>query len=147
MRSRLTALLLLMCAGCVSTPPMASYPELWKSVQTGAMRRITISGDRIEVENVLPREDADKGDFGRGILFRNNDRFVGTFHERSTCVTTDERVKTCELKTPFEIAVLSPTRIEGRGRYPKTETFNCAACSFGEDWEDFTFTWVPVSTR
>jgi hypothetical protein len=119
-----------------------SFPLRWKSVQTGSTRTIKVTGDHVRIDNVLPDDAKGDGDFSYGELDKHGDHYTGFYFERSTCEYDSGR-KACDLKTPVEITVLRPDRIEGSAQYPRTETFDCEKCTFAAERQKITFTWVP----
>lgn len=126
-----------------------SFPQRWKSLVSGTTKIIRINGDHVYVETVLPDELRKLNNFILAELKKTGEKYVGTIRSRESCQYRDSwtgqmRINTCASETPIEIALLTPTRIEGWAMtFPEGDKVNCKKCTHSKEMTKQSFVWIP----
>jgi S1-C subfamily serine protease len=129
------------------------YPALWKSLSSGAIRKLRFEGDIIYAETVLTEEQR-KFEFDSYELKKDKDgSYKGTIRSGSTCVypapalTWDYgkmRQNRCQFEKQVEFTSVTPNRIEGRASVPPADAkFDCKRCSYSKPNAWTPFVWIP----
>ncbi|MGH9628171.1 MAG: S1C family serine protease, partial [Bryobacteraceae bacterium] len=126
------------------------YPSLWKSLSSGAVRRLRFEGDFIYGETVM-NEEARKRGFDSYELKRDQSGYKGVHRAGFTCTydariywTDSTRYNQCKFEAQLEFNSVTPTRIEGRIFAPSEGAkFDCKKCSYAgkSAWQPFV--WIP----
>jgi S1-C subfamily serine protease len=122
------------------------FPVLWRSLTTGNIKRIQITGDRMFVEYRINPALRDAGAASIANLRKSGEHWVGIHSERVNCRPMPlTRRRVCPaIEMPITISLLSSDRIEGTGEEPlNEEAFDCRRCQFVEPPRAKPFIWVP----
>jgi hypothetical protein len=130
-----------------------SYPALWNSLSSGAVRKLRFEGDVIYGETVLTDEQRRSG-FDSYELKRDKDgSYKGTRRSGSVCVypapplTWDYgrmRENQCQFENQIEFTSVTPNRIDGRVFGPPVGAkFDCRKCSYSRPNVWAPFVWIP----
>jgi hypothetical protein len=132
------------------TPPAPtaahSLPEYWRSTSTANVKRLSMNGDRLFIENSIAPALRDAGALSTVELKKAGDHWVGVHRERINCRPMPLlNRKVCPLiELPMSITLLSPDRIEGVGEEPlNNSAFDCRRCSFANPPLRKPFVWLP----
>lgn len=127
-----------------------AFPRDWKSLTSGGSRRLTFSADSItgEVTN-LPRGQVRLGAYARYDIKKEGDKWLGTQYVGRVCaqppkLSEKQQVKLCRFTFPFELSLVTPTRIEGIAELPADpRVLDCETCADGGRKSE-RFIWVPA---
>jgi hypothetical protein len=130
-----------------------SYPVLWKSLSSGAVRKLRFEGDVIYAETVLT-DQQQNSQFDSYELKKDKDgSYKGTRRSGGACVypapplTWDYgrmRENQCQFDNQIEFTSVTPNRIEGRAFGPPVGArFDCRKCSYSKPNTWTPFVWIP----
>jgi hypothetical protein len=128
----------------------ASFPSVWKSLQTGNSYIIREEKDFIYVERSFSIEEKQRGNFGSLDLRKTPAGYSGQFHlillvpYRGGFLGRQTNYSRCTFDFPVEIASISASRIEGRIKEPPLNSILVySSCTYdaAPDWQNFV--WIP----
>jgi hypothetical protein len=106
-------------------------------------------GDRLYVENVQSEARKQAGCFGFADLTKQAEIYTGTFKSSCVCQYTSlgkvaPETRRYSYEQSEEIALLSPTRIEGRSmQFPEDTKLDCETATFSKPAVWMNFVWIP----
>jgi len=127
-------------------------PSRWKSLTSGAVKKVRAGGDHLYVETVVPEEYQAAGVMSIAELKKDGEKWVGENRVRSICVvgggpwvwSKSAHTKQCSFEWDIEIDLLSPTRIEGFVVAPPADAkLKCKKCKYNKKPVKQAFTWIP----
>lgn len=127
-------------------PGKTQFPVRWKSLASGTTKLVRVEGEHMYVETLVTEEQKRFGVFYLAELKKTGDKYAGVIRSGGTCVyynwLNEEKQNFCRSEEPFEITVLTPTRIEGTTVRPGTK-FDCGKCQWRGKPERSSFVWIP----
>jgi len=136
----------------------SQFPSLWSWPKVGGTVRVRIiEGERIDAENVMTPDPAERYSAGTspfapfgGIesahLTKMGTTYAGRYQSAQVCFYSDseftESRHNCRFQTAIEITLLTPTRIEGRAE--SDFAFDCRSCTMTGKPRMKPFVWTPV---
>jgi hypothetical protein len=124
-------------------------PGRWQSLTTGGAKVVRKDGDRLYVENVQSEARKQAGCFGFADLTKQAEIYTGTFKYSCVCQYTSlgkvaPETRRYSYEQSEEIALLSPTRIEGRSmQFPEDTKLDCETATFSKPAVWMNFVWIP----
>ena len=127
-----------------------AIPTRWKSLMSGTTKIIRIEDDYLYVETIMSEELKQFYQLSSAELKKTGDIFTGVYREQFQCSYTSgwtgqQHWQRCSTESPFEIDLLTPTRIEGWSEGPPTGTeWDCKNCKWKKKERIKTpFVWIP----
>ncbi len=116
------------------------FPDKWK--WAGSTLHVSVvEGESIDAQNVT----YGFGGVESAHLTKVGTRYQGTYRSYRLCFYTtggDESQARCRFETAIEIALLTPTRIEGRAE--SDFVFDCRSCTMTRKARMKRFVWIPA---
>ena len=142
-------------SGDLSAEVAPQFPTRWKSVTSDTIKVVRVEGNHVYCEMVPTAMQKRNGAFAVAELTKTGDKYVGRIRSGGNCFYSKERgffsvlegegtkKNFCKFEDPFEITVLTPTRIEGSVMDYSWGSFDCKKCEFQEPGKMSSFVWVP----
>jgi hypothetical protein len=124
------------------------FPSRWKSLSTGSTKLVRVEADHVYAETEIPDDKKRFGIFYIADLAKAGSKYIGTIRSGGTCTYTtwlnEQKSNYCRFEHPFEIALLTPSRIEGTTiEFPVGTKFDCARCQYAQKPQPMHFVWIP----
>jgi hypothetical protein len=117
------------------------FSILWKSMTSGAVRKLRIEGDYIYGETILSDAATKAGMFILVDVKKDGDKYSG----KQTVKIVRSDGASCSFAWPVELTLVTAERIEGHGFGPPPNSkIDWKLCVYSPSPEWQTFTWIPV---
>lgn len=118
--------------------------EKWKSEDGQELYELRTTGNAIFFERIAPPQDRMYGEFFRGTLNKEGERYWGTASAVVLQIVQGRATHTCTIQMSVTLSSVTPGRIEGNAR-PERIDPDCTPNNFSTTMTAPAFAWIPAA--
>ena len=118
-------------------------PEIWKSVDGQELYELRTTENAISFERIAPPQDRMYGEFFRGAVKKEGDRYVGTASAAVLQIIHGRATHICTIQMSVTLSSVTSGRIDGNAR-PERIDPDCTPNNFSATMTAPAFAWIPA---